>query len=132
MSNNIRRAFYCRDNNLRTTKIPHEFLFTKNSNYNRDNLKRRIIAEELISYICAICHAEPYWKNKQLVLVLDHINGINNDNRLENLRFLCPNCNSQTETFAKNIRYRKPVLCEDVNEIDISYEKTLQPFIFDD
>jgi 5-methylcytosine-specific restriction endonuclease McrA len=33
-------------------------------------------------------------------MVLDHINGIPNDNRIENLRFLCPNCNSQTDTFA--------------------------------
>jgi 5-methylcytosine-specific restriction endonuclease McrA len=47
-----------------------------------------------------LCGQQPMWNGKQLVLILDHINGINNDNRLENLRLLCPNCNSQTPTFA--------------------------------
>lgn len=40
------------------------------------------------------------WQGKPLSLHLDHVNGINNDNRLDNLRLLCPNCHSQTETFA--------------------------------
>ena len=43
--------------------------------------------------------------DNKLTLQLDHINGINNDNRKENLRFLCPNCHSQTNTFAgKNLK----------------------------
>jgi hypothetical protein len=47
----------------------------------------------------------PNWNNKGLVLQLDHINGVHNDNRVENLRILCPNCHSQTDTFcAKNIK----------------------------
>lgn len=41
----------------------------------------------------------PTWNGKPLILTLDHRNGISNDHRLENLRWLCPNCNSQTETF---------------------------------
>lgn len=50
----------------------------------------------------------PEWQGKELVLVLDHINGIHSDNRLNNLRLLCPNCNSQTSTFAgRNTIYRK-------------------------
>ena len=48
------------------------------------------------------------WHGKPLSLVLDHINGIFNDNRKKNLRFLCPNCNSQTVTFAgKKLRNKK-------------------------
>jgi hypothetical protein len=39
------------------------------------------------------------WNNKKLVLHIEHINGISNDNRIENLCFLCPNCHSQTDTY---------------------------------
>ena len=40
------------------------------------------------------------WLGNPLALQLDHINGVNNDHRLTNLRFLCPNCHSQTDTYA--------------------------------
>lgn len=48
---------------------------------------------------CVGCQLGPEWGGKPLVLRLDHINGVNRDHRLENLRFLCPNCDSQTATF---------------------------------
>ncbi|MBX9580218.1 MAG: HNH endonuclease [Gemmataceae bacterium] len=44
------------------------------------------------------------WQGCPLSLHLDHVNGVNNDNRLENLRFLCPNCHSQTESYCKKGR----------------------------
>ena len=47
---------------------------------------------------CAICGQETSWNNKELIMILDHINGHNHDNRLENLRWVCPNCNSQLST----------------------------------
>lgn len=72
---------------------------------NRRTLKRRLIKAGLLVELCAICGQNPVWNNQRLMLVLDHINGKNNDNRLENLRLLCPNCNSQTETFCgRNLR----------------------------
>lgn len=71
----------------------------ENSTYNNQTLKKRLIDEGILSYICIKCGNTGWWNNKPLVLQLDHINGKNNDNRLENLRFLCPNCHSQTETF---------------------------------
>ena len=73
--------------------------FVENSPHGRSNVKRYIIKHKLLPYVCAECKMLPMWQNKKLVLVLDHINGINNDNRIENLRFLCPNCNSQMDTF---------------------------------
>lgn len=79
-------------------KINKEKLFCKNSKHNRNTLRRTIIQENLIPYKCAICGLTE-WQGKTLSLELDHINGENNDNRLENLRFLCPNCHSQTDTY---------------------------------
>jgi predicted RNA-binding Zn-ribbon protein involved in translation (DUF1610 family) len=65
----------------------------------RQHIKRVIIREQLIPYSCAICPVESKWQGNALSLHLDHINGVSNDNRLSNLRFLCPNCHSQTSTY---------------------------------
>ncbi len=74
-------------------------ILVENSSYqNLTRLKSRIIKEGLIEYKCSECEISE-WRGKPLSLQLDHINGINNDHRLENLRFLCPNCHSQTETY---------------------------------
>jgi len=53
---------------------------------------------------CSICKISPIWNNKTLKFHLDHINGDNGNNKRENLRLICPNCHSQTETYCgKNI-----------------------------
>lgn len=65
-------------------------------------IKDFILRENLLEYKCAICGNIGEWQGKKLTLQLDHINGINNDHRLNNLRFLCPNCHCQTETWGKN------------------------------
>lgn len=80
--------------------VPAELAFAVNSSYPRASLKKRIIKGRLLPNKCAVCGTPPEWRGKILSLVLDHINGVSNDNRLENLRLLCPNCNSQTPTFA--------------------------------
>ena len=82
-----------------------EEILVENSSYtNRTRLKERLIKEKLLEYKCSICQNNGIWLNKELTLQLDHINGINNDNRIENLRFLCPNCHSQTDTYSgKNL-----------------------------
>ena len=80
-------------------------LFKENSKHSRNSLRRRIIQDNLLEYKCAICGTKT-WNGKTLSLEIDHINGINNDNRIENLRFLCPNCHSQTSTYgARNKQY---------------------------
>jgi hypothetical protein len=66
---------------------------------NRHRLKLRLIRAGILKNECALCGLQPFWKDRPLVLVLDHINGINDDCSAPNLRLLCPNCNSQTATF---------------------------------
>jgi 5-methylcytosine-specific restriction endonuclease McrA len=90
-------------------KLPSKEIITKhqlsdvlveNSVYqNRTSLKKRLINEGILEYCCAICKLSD-WQGKHLSLQLDHINGVNNDNRINNLRLLCPNCHSQTTTYA--------------------------------
>ena len=75
-------------------------ILIENSTFSRRSLKKRIIDENLIEYKCAgECGLTDIWNGKPIVLQLEHKNGVNNDNRLENLCFLCPNCHSQTETY---------------------------------
>jgi HNH endonuclease len=82
------------------SKILNEELF-KINDVSRTTIKRRILEEKLIKYCCKICGQDENWNNKKMSLILDHINGVNNDNRLENLRFLCSNCNATLETHCK-------------------------------
>lgn len=66
---------------------------------NMSTLKQRLLRENLLENKCYICGLKEHWNGKPIVLVLDHINGKHFDHRLNNLRLLCPNCDSQTETF---------------------------------
>ena len=75
-------------------------ILIENSTYaNISRLKERLIREGKLEYKCQNCGIKE-WQSKPLSLHLDHINGKNNDHRIENLRFLCPNCHSQTDTYA--------------------------------
>jgi hypothetical protein len=61
-------------------------------------LKRRLVEEGLLAPRCALCGLTR-WRGRTIVLHLDHVNGDRTDNRIGNLRFLCPNCHSQTDTY---------------------------------
>ena len=82
-------------------------IFCKDSTVAQKTL-REWYKKENIQYKCSICGQEPFWNGKELTLILDHINGINNDDRLENLRWVCPNCNQQLPTTnGKNKAYKE-------------------------
>jgi len=78
--------------------IPNEKIFTNNSPYSTELLKNRILKDNLIKYECS-CGIIDTWNNKPIILDLDHVDGNNRNNQISNLRFLCPNCHSQTETY---------------------------------
>lgn len=76
----------------------------QHSTVSRRHLKSVLLREGLLENKCAACGLGTAWNGKALVLALDHINGIPDDNRLENLRLVCPNCHSQTNSYAgKNL-----------------------------
>lgn len=85
-------------------------ILVENSTYSRGSLKRRLVNESILDYKCVFCQNEGIWFGKRISLILDHINGVNNDNRLSNLRFLCPNCNATLETHCgANVKNKKNI-----------------------
>jgi 5-methylcytosine-specific restriction endonuclease McrA len=99
-----------------TNRVNIDDYFVENSIRKTKDLKRIILRENLKVYECQKCKNSGEWQDEKLSLQLDHINGINTDNRLENLRFLCPNCHSQTETYCgKSKRKRCPDCDKKIN-----------------
>ncbi len=83
-------------------------IFTIGSLYSFKTVRGKVKKDNLIPYHCGCCDTKDEWNGKPLNLELDHKNGIRSDNRLENLRWLCPNCHSQqTTTNAKKKQLKR-------------------------
>ncbi len=84
----------------------NEILIPNSPYTNITKLKERIIKANILKYECEFCGNKGIWNGQLLTLQLDHKNGNHADHSIDNLRFLCPNCHSQTETFAgRNAKY---------------------------
>lgn len=107
-------------------KVNASDILKPNCKHARSVLRRYVIKNNLIPYRCAICGCVE-WQGRTLSLELDHINGINNDNRIENLRFLCPNCHSQTTTYGSRNQQRNDSdyeISDDLRDlIETEYQK---------
>lgn len=97
---------------IKNNKLPDEKFFTDNCSHCRQSMKKRIIDNNILPYECDICKNKGEWNGSVLTLQIDHINGVSKDNRIQNLRFLCPNCHSQTDTYTgKNRAGQKTCSC---------------------
>jgi hypothetical protein len=77
---------------------PIEEILVEHSSYCRTSLKRRLFREGLKHPICEMCGQGEIWRGRRMSLILDHANGHATDNRLENLRIVCPNCAATLDT----------------------------------
>lgn len=77
---------------------PIEEILIANSSYQSFRLKRRLLDEGLKEYKCELCGLYE-WQDNPIPLELHHINGNNRDNRLDNLKLLCPNCHALTSSY---------------------------------
>jgi len=83
---------------VRPAKIPLSKILVESSTYSRSNLKQRLYEEGLKEPVCEMCGQDEVWHGRHMSIVLDHENGVRNDNRLENLRMVCPNCAATLDT----------------------------------
>lgn len=77
---------------------PLEEILVAESTYSRHHLKERLYREGLKERRCEACGQDEQWRGRTMALILDHVNGVPNDHRIENLRVLCPNCNATLDT----------------------------------
>jgi hypothetical protein len=75
-----------------------EDVLVAHSTYSRQSLKKRLYADGIKQRVCELCGQDEEWQGRRMALILDHINGVATDNRLENLQIVCPNCAATLET----------------------------------
>ena len=125
---NLDISHFCSSQKEKVQRTP-ENIFIENSTADQKTVRKYYKLGNYTEYKCAICGQQPFWNGKSLTLILDHINGYNKDDRLENLRWVCPNCNYQLDTTnGKNVNHqlRKANYCIDCGK-QISITSTRCP-----
>jgi HNH endonuclease len=84
--------------NLRRRQRSLSEMLVENSPCARKDVKRRLLAEGMKEPVCEMCGQDEMWHGRPMSMILDHINGVRDDHRLENLRMLCPNCAATLDT----------------------------------
>ena len=99
---------------MKHTEYALEEVLVEHSTLGRGHLKKKLYKYGVKKRICEMCGQTEEWKGRKISLILDHINGINDDCREDNLRILCPNCNASLDTNGgKNMKNQRPVIpCE--------------------
>lgn len=92
------------------TAKPLVDVLVEDSSYPRGTLKRRLYVEGYKLRSCELCGQGEEWQGRSMALILDHINGIPDDNRLDNLRIVCPNCAATLDTHCGRKNRREPLL----------------------
>jgi hypothetical protein len=97
----------------RRSRTPLEEILVVGSTFSRTCLKQRLYDEGLKEPRCELCGQDESWRGKKMGMILDHANGVRDDNRLENLRIICPNCAATLDTHCgrKNRELLSPRAC---------------------
>jgi hypothetical protein len=91
------------------SRAPLAEILVVGSTYSRGHLKERLYAEGLKSPVCERCGQGEIWHGERMSLILDHVNGVGDDNRLENLQIVCPNCAATLSTHCGRNKPQTPV-----------------------
>ena len=98
-----------KNNGFINKEFPIISFLKENSNIRTTTLKQKLFKEGYKKNKCEECGQDENWRGKKFSLILDHINGIHNDNRIENLRILCPNCNAILDTHCSRNRKKQEI-----------------------
>jgi len=95
---------------IRKPQRPLREVLVEHSSYSRSNLKHRLYKEGLREPYCELCGQGEEWRGRHMSMILDHENGVRDDNRLENLRIVCPNCAATFDTHCGRAKAGPPPL----------------------